>query len=211
MTKEEIDLLVERYFNKEGYTFPGYFEHRLEPVSSGIMYSIIRKFKPKRCLEIGAWHGGSACLIMGALLKNDQPFEFYSSELLDDLRNETEDNVFRKFGQTPIMLGDITKNLGRLPELDFVFVDTDHDLNTTKWIVEHIWPLLKPGALFCMHDWAVVSEAGKLKGKGDLGVGGWPETQYLMDLHEQKKFPFEKIFWTYKVTGNEESGFWLKI
>lgn len=200
--------LVTTYFNQEGYTFPETYEHRFDPVSSAMMYSLIRDRKPKTVLEIGSWEGGSTGVIMAALLKNDQPFTFVCSELEDDLRKKTERNVLEHTGQAPIMIGDITKNLDQVPEsLDFLFVDTNHDLDTTKWIVENIWPRVANGGMYCMHDWPVKEEDGIIKTKG---VGVWAETEYLIKLIDEKIFPFTKVFWTYENPGLQETGFWIK-
>lgn len=207
MDKEKIEELENKYFNQDGYTFSHEYEHRFEEKSSAIMYSLIRHYKPKYCLEIGSSRGGSGSIIMSALQKNGGPFEFYSSELLDDLRSQAEENIYRKCHQSPVMLGDITKNLGRLPRLDFIFVDNDHDDETTRWIAKHIWPLLKKGGMYCMHDWAVEEKDGTFASKD----GAWPETHYLLDLHTKGLFPFKKLFWTYKVIGNQETGFWLNV
>lgn len=211
MTQEEMGLLVNKYFDKEGYVFPTGFEHRFEQVSSAMLYSMIREYKPKTVLEVGSSHGGSGCIIMSALLKNDQPFEFYSSEIADDLRKEAEGNIKEKCGKAPIMLGDITKELDKIPKLDFLFVDNDHDLATTEWVVKNLFPLVKKGGIYAMHDWAVAEEDGKFVGKNHEGAGGWPETQYLMDMHTNGTFPFKRLFWTWRVTGQEEIGFWINI
>lgn len=217
MNNDEVLGLVNRYFKTEWLDgFPGGFEHRLDPDSSAIMYSLIREFKPTSVLEIGSWLGGSTNVMMRALLKNKNDFRFICSELDDERRLETEKNVRINAGEAPEMIGDITKNKDFIPELDFLFVDTDHDLNTTIWIVENIWPKLKKGAIFSMHDWAVEEVDGKLIGKGPNGTGGWPETNYLMDLIREDKFPFEKIHWTWQnpLVSNQskywETAFWRK-
>lgn len=209
MTKDEMSLLVDKYFSKEGYQFPTGFEHRFERDSSAMMYSIIRKYKPSKCLEIGSWLGGSTAVIMAALIKNGNPFTFVCSELEDDLRKSTAQNVLQHQGREPIMVGDITKNLDKIPEsLDFLFVDTNHDLDTTKWIVENIWPKVSKGGIFCMHDWPVYELDGVLKPKD----GSWPETQYLLSLMEKNTFPFKKLYFAYENNpGEKETGFWINL
>lgn len=198
MTNQQIIDLVNKYFNAEGYTFPGDFEHRFDPESSAILYSVLREFKPKNCLSIGTWEGGSVCVIMAALLKNENEFSFTASEILDDKRANTQQHCLAKNGVAPIMIGDITQNLDKVPdELDFLFVDTNHDLETTVWIFKNVVLRLKKGALLAMHDWAVEEKEGELIGKGDHGKGGWPETDYIMDLLRENKLPVEKIHWTW--------------
>lgn len=212
MTNQEIKDLVEKYFNTEGYQFPQHFEHRLDPDSSAVLYSFIRHFKPNTVLEAGSWFGGSTAVIMAALLKNEQEFTFICSELDDGRRGETEKNVLEICGQAPTMVGDITKVLPELPEkIDFAFIDTDHDLDTTKWIVKHIFPKISKEGIYSMHDWAVEEKEGMLIGKGRDGAGGWPETQYLMDLHTKGTFPFKKVYWNYHNPGDWETAFWQNV
>lgn len=198
MNSEEVNTLIANYFNSEGYKFPKEFEHRVDPDSSAIIYSMVRHFKPKSILHIGTWFGGSTCLIMAAFLKNNQQFEYVASELLDDKRKSTEENCIKKNGVAPKMIGDITKNLDKVPkEIDFLFHDSDHDKETTEWVFENIFPRLKDGALVIFHDWAVIDEGGVWKGKGENGAGGWPETEYLLELHRAGKLPLEKVYWNY--------------
>jgi cephalosporin hydroxylase len=183
-------------------------EHRVDGQSEREIIDYISRFKPINALEIGSWDGGSTIAIVSALLGNGLPFKFISSELLDEKRENTRINVLGATGYEPKMIGDITKNLEEIPDkLDFLFVDTDHDLETTKWILKNIFPRLKDKALVIFHDWAVAEIEGKWIGKGAGGVGGWPETQYLMELHEQGKLPLKKLYWNWESTRSWETGF----
>ena len=108
------------------------------------------------------------------------------------------------------MIGDITKNLRRVQkELGFLFIDTDHDSETIKWIIDKVFPRCRKGALIGIHDWAVEEKDGKLIGKGADGVGGWDETNYLIDLIEKGELPLKKLYWTYEDDPTIETGFWL--
>lgn len=226
MTNEAITELVNKYFKKEWQLSPDHksnvlyddFECRLEIDSSSIMYSLIREFKPTSCLEVGSWYGWSTCVIMKALIKNKLRASFICSELDDELRIKTKANVKRKTGRTPRMIGDVTKNLDKLPKnLDFIFIDTNHDRPTAEWIAQNIWPRLIQGGIFAMHDWAVWEENGVLKGKGHNGTAGTEEVEVLMGLIKNNQFPFEKIYWSYNNSAWDgmsptcESGFWRKI
>ena len=207
MTNEEVNELVKKYFDAEGYKFPGHFEHRVDPDSSAVMYSMIREYKPKVGLQIGTWKGGSVSSNMAAFIKNEQPFTYVASELHDDLSKETEFNCTHINGQAPTMIGDITKNLDKVPkELDFLFHDSDHDHKTTVWVFRHIIPRLKKGALVIFHDWAVKEEGGKWIPKD----GAWEETKYMVRLHKRHRLPFEKVYWNYKNPGDWELGVFLR-
>lgn len=206
MTNSEIQVLVDKYFDAEGYTFPTEFEHRFDPDSSAILYSLLRLLQPRNCLAVGTWEGGSTCVIMAALLKNGKKFKYTASELLDDKRLKTEANCLTKNGKVPVMIGDITKNLDKVPSgLDFLFLDHNHERETAQWIFDNIFPRLKDGAFVAMHDWAVWEEGEQWVGKGPNGTGGWPETELFLELHREGKLPLEKIYWLYKNRIRDES------
>lgn len=217
MTNDQMVELLDKYWKTSGYSFPGEFEHRLDQDSSAQMYSLIRHFKPHKILHIGTWEGGSACIIMAALLANrsedGKPFLYVASELLDDKREHTAQHVMEKHGVVPLMIGDITKNLDKVPsKIDFLFSDHDHDRETTEWEFENIIPRVKKGALICFHDWAVWERPdGSWEGKGKDGCGGWPETQYIMDLHSAGKLPMQKLWWNWHNPDNWETGFFTKV
>lgn len=203
MTNEEMSQLVNKYFNVEGYTFPDHFEHRVDADSSAVIYSMVRENKPTNVLQIGCWEGGTTSVIMAALLKNEKPFNFLASEILSDKVEHTALHCVEKNNQSPIIIGDITKSLDRIPEkVDFLYHDTDHDFDTTKWVLDNIFPKLKEGALVIFHDWAVEDKDGKWIAKG----GAWPETEYMIKLHEEGKLPLEKVYWNYHNPGQWETG-----
>ena len=211
LTTEEINKLIDQYFNAEGYQFPNHFEHRYDPDSSAITYSLIRHFKPKTILHIGTWEGGSVCVIMAALMMNKQPFVYIASELLRDRRANTAQHCLERNGVIPMMVGDITENLDKIPNnIDFLFHDTDHDLKTTSWIFEHVIPKLKNGALVNFHDWPVKDVEGVWLSKQDIKKDTiWPETEYILELYKAGKLPFEKLYFSYEERGNTEAGFFI--
>lgn len=212
MTTEEIGELLEEYWLNAGYVFPTHFEHRFEQTSSAMMYALIREYKPKSVVALGTSHGGSTCIIMHALLANKEPFKYVAAELEDDLREETRVHCIEVNGQAPELVGDLTKNLDKYPkEIDFLFHDTNHDRETTEWVFKNVVPRLKKGALVIFHDWAVdEDEKGDWWGKGANGVGGWPETEYMLELHRVGRFPFKKVYFNYELGGGLETGVFLK-
>jgi hypothetical protein len=207
MNNDEVKALVDKYFQSEGYTFPADFEHRVDNDSLSVIYSFVRDFKPKSCLQIGTWEGGTTLIVLSALLKNKLPYTFVASELLNDKRENTKQHAIQKCGVAPTMIGDITKCLDEVPEeIDFLYHDSDHDAETTVWVYNNIFPRLKDGALVIFHDWAVEDHEGVWSGKGPNGTGGWPETTIMMDLHNAGKLPLEKVYWNYHNPGDWETG-----
>ena len=204
MDREQIDKLIQKYISD--FTLAGGLERRIDDRSLSIIHAIVRKYKPKTCLEIGTWLGGSTCTILFALLKNKKKFKFIASEIEDGLRIATKENVLRVCGKVPQLIGDITKEFDKVPQgLDFLLSDTNHDEETIDSIIKNIFPKLKDGAWVIFHDWAVKEENGKWLGKGIDGIGSWPETEYLINLYKQNRLPLERVYWTYE-NGSEETG-----
>ena len=212
MTNEEVYALYPantismNTLKVEDYSTPQDFEHRVDPHSSLAIYSFLREYKPVNCLQIGCWEGGTTGIIMAALKKNGKPFRFVASELLADKMIHTAEHTIREYGIKPEMVGDITTSLpDDLKDIDFLFHDTDHDLETTDWVVKNVFPRLKEGALVIFHDWAVMEKDGKWIAKD----GEWGETRYLIDMHENNSLPMEKVYWNYGNPDRWETGVFL--
>ena len=154
LTKNEINDLADKYWWKPIYEFPGHFEHRLDKICSRILYCLLRKYKPKVCMEFGTSAGGTSCVIISALQANGEDFKFVGFEKLESLRKDTETHIEEKCGQKIEIFGDITENIDKIPqELDFVFIDPDWDItkdeneqdlmDIAKWTYENIIPRVK--------------------------------------------------------------------
>lgn len=217
LTRNEITDLKDLYFYKEGYTFPGDFEHRLDVQCSKILYSLIRKYKPQVCLEFGTSKGGASCVIISALQKNDQPFQYVGFEKLPDLNQQARQNIFNKCGFETEIFGDITQNLDKIPpELDFAFIDPDWDMDgvpegdigIAQWTFKNIIPRIKKDGLVCIHDWSVSRD---LVYEG----GGFPGIFHFIDLFKQGKMPLEKLFSVWDQPDYRQSSialsFWRKV
>lgn len=223
LTKNEIEKLVFTYAGQENLTFPGEFDHRLDVISSKILYSLLREVQPHTCLEFGTSLGGSALVTLKALDRNDKPYKYIGFEMLDDLRRETIRNLLHwANGKLPDKLdyeiyADITKNRDKIPqELDFAFLDPDWDkdgipegqIGIAQWMFENIIPGVKTGGLVAIHDWSVTKD---LVYEG----GGYPGIFYFIDLFKQNKMPLKKIFsdwdWEEYKKLNIALSFWEKI
>ena len=189
MTRDEINKLQDKYFEKEK---PDYNlldgEQRLDEESSKILYSFIRKVKPQVCLEFGTSWGGSPCVIIAALLKNEQSFKYIGFEKVPGLLQAAASNIVRKYNFTPELYADITQNVDKIPEeLDFVFIDPDWEEDIAIWTFENIIPRVKKGGLVCIHDWSVDEEYV-------YGGGSFEGIKYFIKLFQEEKMPLEKIF-----------------
>jgi len=197
MTTDAMKLLVEKYWVGDGYIPIDMSEHRVDlQWSEPIIYSIIREHKPTSLLEFGTSYGGTACLTMTALLKNDKPFTYIASEMEPKIMEECKYNLMKACGQLPTMVGKIEDNMDKVPEeLDYVLIDTNHDLENCKWYVENIFPRIKKGGLLIIHDWAVREYGDQLVYENNDGTGF--EILYLMQLIKAGRFPFRKLYWAW--------------
>ena len=208
MTNEEIDALVEKYWKPINYNFADEdFEHRFEEVSSGMMYSLIREYKPTNVVALGTSFGGSTLIITAALLANKKPYKYLASEIADDLRKLTEEHVIKKYKVAPTLIGDLTEYADYPDEIDFLFHDTNHDLETTRWVFENIMPKVKKGALVIFHDWPVAEHAS---GEWVAKEGMWPETKYMLELKKKGKLPLEKVYFNWELGSCLETGVFIK-
>lgn len=227
MTKADMDALVQKYVKADKHEYPDYMaigrgdnEVRYDYDSSDICYSLIRHFKPTNCLEFGTSFGHSTVFITDALLKNGLPFEFQAFEMMPDLYNKTKENLERRHGKLipDLIMADITTRLDDIPDnLDFVFIDTNHEHGSTQWYVENIFPKIKKGGLVAIHDIAFKEQPdGKWISKEELGAttSTLEEMTYLRKLNEEGKLDLEKMYWMYDYSEEYpdrwEGSFWIK-
>lgn len=224
LLKEDIDKLITKYFVADEHTWPDWMSYsnsqnevRYDYDSSKICYSLIRDFKPTNCLEFGTSFGHSTILITDALLKNGTPFDFMGFEMVEGLYDKTVANLTKRHKKVipTIIKGDITKYLEEIPDnLDFVFIDSNHEEGSTQFYVDCIFPKIVSGGLVAIHDFAVTDVGGEWQGKGTDGAPGLPETGILMDLQKKGELPLEKLYWTYPDSarwgGSWEGSWWIK-
>lgn len=122
---------------------------------------LIRKFKPKNCLEIGVANGGSSILILNAI--KDIP----DSNLISlDLNTQLIIDHSKKTGyRVKQYFPELTKNwkllTGQQPhkfliklnmKFDFVFLDTTHSAPGEILNFIELLPFLNENAIFVLHD-----------------------------------------------------------
>ena len=213
--KDEIEKLVFTFAEQDNLTFPSEIEHRLDQISSKILYSLIREIKPHTCLEFGTSWGGTALVILKALEANNKPYKYIGFEKEEDLKKATIRNLLHwAIGKLPNKIdfelyGDIKENLDKIPKkLDFAFIDPDWEKEIAEWTFENIIPRIKKGGLVCIHDWSVNKE---LEYQG----GEFQGILHFIDLFKQGKMPLKKIFsvWEWEEYKNSTIAlsFWEKL
>ncbi len=117
-----------------------------------LLFALIFGIKPKRCLEIGTFQGGSAQIIVSALdacgqgkLVSIDPAPKIPEEVRAEIAHRHELIV----GPSPACIAAASKRFeeGRF---DFVFIDGDHDRAYAD--IEGVLPFLAHGAYLLCHD-----------------------------------------------------------
>ena len=122
---------------------------------------IIRKFKPKKCLEVGVARGGSSVIILNAIkdIKDSILVSLdLNTKLFIDNTKETGYTVKEYF---PKLAKNWKLHTGDLPhkfleklnmKFDFLFLDTAHYTPGELINIIEILPFLNEGALVVLHD-----------------------------------------------------------
>ena len=122
---------------------------------------IIRKFRPKTCLEVGVARGGSSIIILNAIkdFRNSQLISLdLNTQLFIDSTKETGYAVKKFFPELTnkwkLFTGDLPhKFLEKLNmKFDFLFLDTAHYTPGEIINIIEILPFLNEGAIIVLHD-----------------------------------------------------------
>jgi predicted O-methyltransferase YrrM len=208
MTQDEILKLVVKWpIDKIIVPDTEPWSSQFDAISAQINYALVREYKPKVVVEFGARGGRCTRDINRALLDNGGEFIFKSYELEPDNRKIAQDNLNNEFGdKAPILGGDIMLATDIPEGIDYLFVDNYHDEKTTKWTFEELIKKCKPGCLVQIHD---------IRVEGDyhfLGEpGGWGEMQYLQKMVDEKRFPLNKLYWSWEDKSGERSSSWWTL
>ena len=121
----------QEYLNKLQNKLSGAY---LEKIDIRFINGMIRKYKPKKILEVGVANGGSSAVILNAI-ENIENSHLYSIDKLINAYNRTEETgwiVKEKFrnllNKWTLYTGGITANFIEKigGDIDFVFIDTLH-------------------------------------------------------------------------------------
>lgn len=122
---------------------------------------IIRKHRPKNCLEIGVAHGGSAVLILNAIkdIKDSFLISLDLNTKLFDNRNISTGYIVNKY--FPELKTNWKLFTGQLPhkfleilniKFDFLFIDTSHYTPGEFINIIEVMPFLNNNAIIVIHD-----------------------------------------------------------
>ena len=146
----QADLVTEKMKNESGWIL------NLNTVF--FINGLIRKHKPKNCLEIGVARGGSSILILNAI-KDLPDSRLVSMDLnilfkKDRIGYLVEKNFPELMGKWSLFIGDMPhKFLSKLNiKYDFLFLDTAHTSPGEFFNLIEVLPFLKEKAIVVLHD-----------------------------------------------------------
>ena len=122
---------------------------------------IIRKYKPRKCLEIGVANGGSSIIILNAIkdIKNSFLISLdLNTELYCDSKLKTGYNAYKYFPELTknwkLLTGDQShKFLDKLNlKFDFLLLDTAHFSPGELINIIEVLPFLEENAIIVLHD-----------------------------------------------------------
>jgi predicted O-methyltransferase YrrM len=121
---------------------------------------LIKQLKPKRIVELGIWHGGSVAFL--ALVAEPDKLVAIdirpnASEQFDAWLRSHEEVVRPYFcvdQADAIALRSIVANEFAGAPLDLVIDDASHLLDPTRSSFNALFPLLRPGGVYVIEDWA---------------------------------------------------------
>jgi hypothetical protein len=109
-----------------------------------LLFALVYSLTPARCLEIGAFKGGSMALIAAALKKNGHG-HLWSVDPAHQVGEYDQDRVTLVHGASPAALAG-------LGQFNFVLIDGAHDYDSVLADCLGVFPLLSPGAVVLFHD-----------------------------------------------------------
>lgn len=130
---------------------------------SAFLCGLLKKYEPKKILEVGVAAGGSTAIILQCLEDIEQEYKMYSVDVAENyyrtkdrptgfLAESIRQNL--DFGEHKLFTGNVLPNviddIGG--EIDFVILDTKHSLPGELLDFLTVLPYLKDNAVVCMHD-----------------------------------------------------------
>jgi predicted O-methyltransferase YrrM len=146
------------------------------------LYSIIRKFKPKKIIEIGS--GNSSKIISQALKINlEDGFKAHYT-IIDPY---PENYIYNKTVVYDEIIKEKVELMGidffsSLEENDILFIDSSHSVkigSDVNFLILDVLPRLKPGVIIHFHDIALPDEYSKAYATNEVFRQFWTE-QYLL-------------------------------
>ena len=156
-----MNNIYEKYLNEHLAPIPGIYSN----FDCRFLYSIVRESNPKKIIDFAPREGRTTSCIINAILKNleyDKTLvEYYVFEkdiiFLKEVKKyllnfviENNINEYVKFYFNDNIID--APILDKISNIDFLFVDANHDYILAKWYVDILFKKVKRGGVIHMHD-----------------------------------------------------------
>lgn len=133
---------------------PAHYRRLLKPqlddIEAEATYLLLRELKPQTVVEISPDGGWSTTWLLAALRDNGSG-HLYSYDLFDHSTRAVPRELAD--GRWTFARGDVTRQLDRMPpQIDYLFLDSDHTAGFARWYIRELFPRLAPGTPVCIHD-----------------------------------------------------------
>lgn len=163
LNKIELDFETRREVFSEASALPHADKPEMSEFESAFLCGLIKKFKPKKILEVGVAAGGTTAIILNRLEKNAQPYIMKSVDILRTVWNDSSKHAgyLATTMKNNLQVGTHEFYLGTtLPfvideiggDIDFLVLDTTHSMPGENLDFLTALPYLKENAVVCMHD-----------------------------------------------------------
>jgi len=121
-------------------------------LDSKILYAVVREFKPRKILELGARTGKTTSCILNGLIKNNIDGVEYHIFEMDEQFHDSINKLFENTNINYNLQRNILESVIYIENIDFLFIDGNHDYMLAKWYLTNLFPLLKNNSLIHIHD-----------------------------------------------------------
>jgi len=141
----------------EGQTLRYYYDNIYFSYGDVItLYSVMRKFKPKRIIEIGSGYSSAAMLDVDGLFFNGSIQFTFIDPHPERLRSLVPEKGLRRYTvvELPAQQVDVTE-FEKLGKGDILFIDSSHVSKTgsdVNYLIHKVLPVLKTGVIIHFHD-----------------------------------------------------------
>lgn len=157
---QKIKRLVLRYLIGDLY-WPTTWPTSIDPPTAGLLYSLVRLYRPEIAVEIGTYKGNAAIAI-GQALKDNNSGNLYT---IDPFEQEIVRTAIRKANLQDIVVfkkgysQEVLPSL-KLSKVDFAFIDGDHSYESVSRDFGLVERLVPKGGIVIFHDVLVAPEQG---------------------------------------------------
>jgi len=150
----DIDIFDRSFALRKDLSFE--LPRQLTDTEVSFLYNFVKKISPEKVLEFSCGSGGSTVTISKALIDSGKkPIFFETHDIEESCINMTKKTLAdNNIDFVKLKLGDALDTLDRekLKEVDFLFVDSDHEREFSKRYVDEFLPLLKKDCWVAVHD-----------------------------------------------------------